>query len=228
MQLLPKNSALLLAVIAVVSLLQACGPSRFVKPLAKNEKAVAVSAGGPLIEFSGSTIPVPLTSIAYGHGVDSNITVFAGWHPTAALFNNLQLDIGATYSLATQKGNLPGLTVSPVMNIVRDLDEKLGRVWPQFDINTYWELGENKHLLYLGLSSWFELRLQRSHEQNQIQRWIPSPMVGYTHRVKKTDFNLEFKFIAPAADNRYTFVPYKSVFGDTGATGIYLSAVRRF
>ena len=36
-----------------------CAPSRIIKPLNKGEKAVSINAGGPLIGFAGTKIPVP-------------------------------------------------------------------------------------------------------------------------------------------------------------------------
>jgi hypothetical protein len=53
-----------------------CAPTRFVKPLDKKQQAVNLSLGGPLIGYSGLTIPMPFLTATYGYGIDSTLTGF--------------------------------------------------------------------------------------------------------------------------------------------------------
>lgn len=223
-----NNRQIITVLLGAFLLLQACAPSRFVKPLAEDEKALSFGFGGPFVDYDGTNIPLPLTSIALGYGLDSNLTLFGGLHTTALLFGNLQLDLGASYGILEQDKYIPGISISPVINIIIDLNDRANRLWPQADLNFYWTRTEKEHCLYVGASNWFELRKTRSNDQEQIQRWLFNPHLGYTHKLKNMDLNIEFKFLAPGADNRYAFVPYKSLLGTRGATGLYISAIKRF
>lgn len=215
-------------VVGVIALASSCAPTRFARPLAKGEQAVSASFGGPLIEYGNGTIPIPLTSIAYGTGVDSNLTIFGGLHTTALLYRNFQMDIGATYQFMAQDEYIPAISASPVVNFIFDIDDPVSRFWPQADLNLSWATRKDKDLLYVGAANWFELRKERSHSQEQLQRWIFNPHIGYTYKAKEVDLTAEIKIMAPGARSREAFIPYKSILGNNGATGIYLSAIRRF
>lgn len=47
----------------------ACSPTRYVVPLEKGDKEVTAHFGGPMVNFAGAPIPIPLTSIGYGQGL---------------------------------------------------------------------------------------------------------------------------------------------------------------
>jgi hypothetical protein len=200
-----------------------CAPSRYVKPLNKGEKNIGFTFGGELIEFGNSTIPLPLTSIAGGYGIDSSLTVFTGLHTTSLYFNNLQLDIGCTKNVYASKNGKTNISVSPVINFITDFDSPTTRLWPQLDINAYRFFGTKNHYAYLGFSNWFELANTRANEQPVSQHWIYNPQMGVVFNLKKNwILTTEIKLLAPNKENTYSFIPWKSMAGNYGATGIFL------
>jgi len=200
-----------------------CAPARFVEPLQKKQISIGGNFGGPIIDFAGAPIPVPLSSIEAGYGLDSNLTVFTGIHSTALIFNNFQIDAGLTYKLLNQKKYIPNLSVSPSFNFIADINDKKTKFWPILDINAYWNYGKRNNYFYTGFNNMFELSKTMANEQNQIQPWIFSPQIGHIVKGKSNQwqFLFEIKFLAPNQINTYSFVPYKSLTGQRGATGIY-------
>jgi hypothetical protein len=204
-----------------------CAPVRFVKPLEKKQSAVGVSLGGPLIDFSNITIPMPLVSASYGYGIDSTLTGFGGINLTSAIYGNAQVDLGVTKQLLKQDGYRPALSITPVANFIyRNKDAK--KLYPQLDISAFWEYNRKKDLVYAGLSNWFELSSQKSYGQDQPHHWLLTPLVGQTFVRKKGDFTIEAKVLASNIYYKSNVVDYKSPFGKNGAFGIYFGYTRKF
>lgn len=214
-------------VFLLIAVLSSCAPARFVKPLKEKERAVNVSLGGPLIEYSSAVIPMPLLSAVYGYGIDSTLTGFGGINITSAIYGNIQVELGATKKLLSQKGYFPALSVTPVANIIyRNKDAK--KFYPQLDVHAYWELNNQRSLLYAGISNWFELAGKKAHDKEQQNHWLLTPQVGYTFVRQKWDFTLEAKVIAPHLDYESNAVEYVSPLGKNGAFGIYFGYTRKF
>ncbi|MEN8928262.1 MAG: hypothetical protein ABF242_01865 [Flavobacteriales bacterium] len=210
-------------------ILGSCASSRFVEPLHKGEQAVAFDVGGPLIGFGDLTIPIPLTSVVYGRGIDSNLTVFGSLHLTSLLFTNLQTDFGATYRFYESSNEyIPSFSASANGNFIWDMNDTKVKFWPQLDINAYWHFGKNKHYLYAGVSNWWELASTRSQDRPQLDRWLVNPQLGFVYKAKKWFYSIETKFLAPNQDNVNAFVPYVSFLGNRGANGIYLGVGYKF
>jgi hypothetical protein len=204
-----------------------CAPSRFVKPLQKDQQAVSVALGGSLFEYGGLVIPMPFLSAAYGYGIDSTLTGFAALNVTSAVYGNLQLELGATKQVLKQSGYAPALSVTPVANIIyRNKDAK--KFYPQLDINAFWEFNGQRNLLYAGVSNWFELGGKKAHEQKQTDHWLISPQIGQTFIRQKWDFTIEAKIMAPGIAYESNVVEYKSPLGKRGAFGIYFGYTRKF
>ena len=66
---------------SIVLFLSSCAATRIVKPLEVKETRIGVSGGGPVIGFSGLTVPVPLSSIYVARGFKREISGFAGIIP---------------------------------------------------------------------------------------------------------------------------------------------------
>jgi hypothetical protein len=213
----------------ILILLSSCGVSRFVEPLEKKQHAVSVGLGGPIIDFGGAPVPVPLTNVAYGYGIDSNVTFFSGLHITSAAFANLQVDFGINYRPWNWKNPaIPKLAFSPTFNFIYDRDDYKVKFWPQLDFNMYWNFGKKKHYVYVGLSNWFELAPKRSADRVTLQHWIPCPQIGLVFKEKTREYCIETKFINPGAENTYSFIRYRSIMGKYGASGIYFNFVQKF
>ncbi len=207
-----------------------CAPSRFVKPLAKGEKQINVALGGPVINLLNAYIPIPLTSICGGYGIDSNTTVFAGIHTTSALFGNLQNDIGILRNIIPQKNCSPGISALVAINSMAHFgkDGNSFNLFPQFDANAYWSYGKKKNFFYVGVNTWFDFSKTRAHNEPQPDNIFLSPQLGHTFNGSKWNFTLEYKMIAPYISNKNIVVTYLPAIGTKGATGIYLAVTRKF
>ena len=205
-----------------------CSSSRFVEPLEKKQHAIGINLGGPLINFGGTIIPTPMSSIVYGYGLDSNLTLFGGLHTTSLIFNNFHSDFGVTYQFINQNKYTPSLSGSFNNTIVTSLRTGTTRYWPQVDLNGYWNFSKRNHFWYVGLSNWFELRSKRAHDLEQIKRWLPNPQAGVTLKTKTFQFNLEYKLLAVGISSNDVFVPYQSLSNNKGAMGLYLGITKTF
>lgn len=201
-----------------------CSASRFVEPLEKDQLAVGVNFGGPMIDYGGVPIPIPLTSLEVGYGLRNKFTVYSGIHTTSMLFGNLQMDFGGTYKFMDQQSFFPNLSVSPSVNTIWVSGDNKFKAWPVLDVNAYWNYGAKKNYVYLGFNNYFELSRTKALDQPQGSPIVFSPQIGHVLKGKdhKWEFTTEIKFIAPYARNSYAFVPYTGVTGQYGSTGIYL------
>lgn len=216
-----------LVVSLLVATLASCAPNRFVKPLDKGQQAAGLSLGGPLIKYGSATIPMPLLSATYGYGFDSTLTGFGGLNITSAFYGNVQLDLGVTKKLLSQKGYIPAVSITPVANIIyRNKDAK--KFYPQLDINAYWELNHNRNLLYAGVSNWFELSGKKAYDKEQPNHWLFTPQVGHVFMRRKWDITIEAKVIAPHISYQSNVAEYQSPLGKNGAFGIYFGYTRKF
>jgi len=204
-----------------------CMPSRIVRPLDKGQKTIGAHLGGPLIGFAGTTIPIPFTSIIYAQGVSEKTTVFGSIHTTSLLFGVIQTDIGACYNIYYNDSVRIGFSVTPAINMAYDKWEGNFKLWPQVDVNMYWDIKPKKSFVYLGVDNWFELSDKKAHDQDQTNRWIINPQIGYTNVRKKWNHNIEIKYLVPYKDNEPGVVDYKGINGK-GAVGIYVSFTRKF
>jgi hypothetical protein len=211
----------------ILVVLQNCAPSRYVKPLAKNQKALSFTFGGPLIKFSGAPIPIPFTTLGYGYGVSDDVTTYANLHTTSLLFGNGQLDLGATFNLY-KKENKFGITASPALQLAYNLRNQTGfRIWPSADVNAYFHLNTKSSYLYAGINSWFELSKLKAHGEAQQSPAIPNVHLGYTAVKTKWQHQFELKYLGIGIPNLPGVVDYIGISGK-GSLGIYYSLVRKF
>lgn len=211
----------------LIIITSACAPSRFVEPLNKNEHAVAVNLGGPLIEFASLVIPTPLSSVSYGYGIDSTKTIYAGLHTTALFFGNIQGDVGATFKILNQSGNIPNISLSPTINFIQRPNGP-GNIWPSADVNFYWNYGKSRSYFYTGATNWYEPQATRAHNESTLKRFIFNPQLGHVYKLNDWEIQTELKWLAPGVDNEMLFVPYRSFTGSSGATGLYFGVIKKF
>lgn len=214
-------------IIVCICSFQNCAPSRFVKPLAKKQKAASFSFGGPLIKFGGAPIPIPFTTLAYGYGLTDKITGYASLHTTSLLFGNLQSDIGATIKLF-EKENKFGISASPAIQVAYNIRNTTGfRIWPCADINTYFHFKEKPSYLYAGANSWFEFSKYKAHEQPQQRHIIPNLHLGYMIVKPKWHHQFEFSYLGIGIPNKPAVAEYIGI-SDKGSLGFYYSLIRKF
>jgi hypothetical protein len=207
--------------LCVFIFLQNCAPSRYVKPLKKNEKAVSFSFGGPVIGYASAAIPIPFTTAGFAKGLSDKLTAYAHVHPTSILFGNFQSDLGITYGLLNSEKTF-GISLSPAIQQAVSLRHSTGfRVWPSLDANAYQVVTPSGSYLYAGVNTWFEISSTRAHEEPQPRHVIPNIHAGYTITGKKWN-NLGAGIpVLPGV------VDYKGINGK-GSIGIYYSLIRKF
>jgi hypothetical protein len=210
----------------LICIFSSCAPTRFVKPLKAKQQAVSLSLGGPLIEYSSLAIPMPFVTAAYGYGIDSTLTAFGAVNITSALYGNIQVELGATKKLLKQKGKLPAISINPVINFIYR-NQRVSRLFPQLDVNAYWDYNRGRNFFYAGLSNWFEFKNEKAHGEEQTNHWIVSPVIGETFVRRKWNYTIEAKVLAPGISNR-SVAEYKTPFGSHGAFGIYFGITRKF
>lgn len=219
-------------IVCCAAFIISCAPSRLVKPLEKGEQQLNASIGGPLINFSGTTIPIPFTSLTYANGVADKATAFASLHTTSLMFGVLQTDIGVVRELYTPDSIsrlTPGISIAPSVNMAFDIWENNFRLWPQIDFNAYWILSKQRqHYCYLGLSNWLEFNQHKAHGEIQRNQWIFNPQIGIMLSKSKWNHQIEMKYLAPEIRNDNVVVDYAKPFGNKGAMGIYYSVSRKF
>ena len=206
---------------------QNCAPTRFVKPLAKNQNAIAANLGGPLIHFGKAVTPIPFTSLMYGRGITNSTTAFVSVHTTAMLYGNFQTDIGVCQSLYKNDSLKFGITLNPAINMVYDKWNQNFRAWPELDINLYKDILKQKAFVYIGLTNWFELASKKAHNETQQNHALINPHIGMTYNTKKWGYTLECKFLQMNKNNKPNVVDYVGI-QQKGAVGIYLNFARRF
>jgi len=222
-----KRGAISCLSIALAILLQCCAPSRFVKPLDKNQKAVSFSFGGPLIKYAGAAIPIPFSTLGYGHGISERCTAFGNLHTTSLLFGNVQLDAGATFGLLA-KEKTSGLSVTPELQFACHFGSaNSARLWPSLDVNYYRQLKNKSSFFYAGASSWFEFSQTKAHNEIQSKHVIPNLHLGYQVVKTKWQHQFEIKYLGLGIPNLPNVVDYIGI-SHKGTLGIYYSLVRKF
>lgn len=222
------NIKFIFGVSLVILLISSCAPTRFVEPLEKHESAVSANLGGPMIHFSGLVIPLPLSAITYGYGLDSNRTIFASAHTTALAFGVFQNEWGINQLVLKQQRLRPAVSCNLVANTAIDKWKKQFKFWPQVDINTYWHLKNQHRLIYTGISNWFELSKYRAHNELQPTHWIFNMQVGYRYTHNQWTYFVESKILAPTVSNQDLVVDYLKPWGQKGTAGIYLGILKKF
>jgi len=216
--------------ISALLFFNSCAPSRLIRPLDKGQKVVSANIGGPLFHYSGTVIPVPLTSLMYAQGITDNTSVFGSVHTTALLFGVAQTDIGVCQRLYYNDSLHLGISVNPALNIAQEFWPQFSggfKLWPQIDLNAYWEIHPKKSFVYAGFENWFELATQRADAQPQTTHWLFCPQVGYTYSRLKWNYSIELKYIAPNLDNLPNVVDYVGI-GGKGTLAFYISVSRKF
>lgn len=208
-------------------LISSCASTRIVQPLTKGEKEIGISLGGPIIGFSDVLLPVPMTSIYYAKGITDSLSVFGGLNGTSLLFGTGHVDLGACYQILKQNKLKPGISVSPVANLMLDKWDWNFRFYPQADAHLYWNYRQEKGLLYVGMSNWFELKSKTTYQMKQDKHWLPTIQLGTRYQREKVEWTIESRYIAPNYPNKYSVVEWKGI-GEKGVFGLYFGVNKKF
>jgi hypothetical protein len=166
--------------------------------------------------------------LSYAHGITPSLSAYGGVALTDLAFGNGHIDIGVTKGLLQPNGWKPGVSVSPNLHYIINFKAGDMRLYPTLDANAYWNINDKKHLVYVGISNWFELANVRPHNEPQKDVWVPSAQFGYTFNNRHhTRFTLEARYMAWFNDNVQLVPDYISP-TQTGALGVYLGVSKGF
>lgn len=212
----------ILTILSISSLLFSCGPSKFVEPIAYKQLSIGGHFGGPALDY-GIPIPLPISAIEIGYGLDTNVTVFGTLHTTSIIFGNFQTDLGATFKVLNQKTYRPNISISPGFNFIYSFSSDLAKLWPTLDLNAYWNYGNRKNYFYFGVNNYFELSKAMANGQDQVNHWLYNPQIGHVLKGKNGNgqFTAEIKWLGPNHENDFAFIPYATPQGNNGAIGVY-------
>jgi len=205
----------------------ACAPVRTVVPLEKNETHISASLGGPLIEFSGAVIPVPLSSVHLGHGLNNSTTFNVAMHTTSLLFGVIQIESSLCKQLYCNEEKKWGISTNPGFYFMIDTWKWKPVFYPMLDVNAYKIYSDNNHVLYLSYSQMIELSPSKAFEQEIQHRYIPWITAGHIWRRQKMNYTIEFKYLNFLQSNENIVVDYIAP-GKTGTFGLQLGFTRKF
>ncbi len=206
-------------------LIQFCAPARFVKPLDQGEWAVGANIGGPVVNLFNTSIPIPFSSIYAGYGYSERTTFHAGLHTTSLAYQTIQLDLGGTFLIRHQSGNIPAISTNFTLNSMMDTRVFNFRAYPSLAANGFYDYKYGR--FYFGTENWLDFFANEVPDNSQYNLWVPAYYLGQTFKLKKWEINFEYKNLAPFSWNKGHVVRYARS-GDRGAHGIYFTIQRRF
>jgi hypothetical protein len=159
--------------------------------------------------------------LSYRQGITDRNSIFTGLNTTALLFGVLYTDIGMLHCIKTSNNLSPGICISPIFNISTDFENYSWRVYPQIDLNCYFDYKANK-TIYFGIHNFFDLYKFKANQVPNSDKYIPSIYLGYHSKRKIFNYKLEMKYLAPAFDNQNAIIEYMSP-KQQGAFGLYFS-----
>ncbi len=201
-----------------------CSTTRFVEPLDKGDLAVGINAGGPLLVFSGSSIPLPLSGVYAGYGLKDNLTVYGSLHTTSLIFQTLQLEAGVRSNLYKGEKLIPSVSGGLALNGIVDFRAFNSRIYPELSINPYWNYG--RWQTYIGAQAWLDF-YEGGTPNNPNNFFVPSLSLGQSVDLGKWNLAFEYKRLGFNIDTDFSVVRYITP-GNIGAQGLYISAHRLF
>jgi hypothetical protein len=214
-----------LLLVPLLLLASACGVSRGVRPIGQGNGAVAVSAGGPVADYIGPKLPLPLSTVGGVYGVHDRVDIHGGMHvTTAALFGLWGFELGAGALVLDQlHPAAPALMVDVNLNAftgnLGEGDPPGGlRIFPETDLRASWAWGKAQHLSYTGASAFF------STSPGSV---TPAWVLGQQFRMGRTDLTLEGRWIRPGADPSSVTVDWGGI-GGKGVLATHLGFRVRF
>lgn len=214
-----------LLLIFVAAIFAACSPSVLVKPLKKGEQVLSAHAGGPMIQFAGIPMPIPLSGLEYHFGLRDRLSLGAGIGLTSLLFGTFQANASATYELLSEEHFFKtGLSAFAKGHFLLDKWQKNFRFYPEAGFHAYRQTGNQRW--YLGASAWFETQYA-GRKRTSTNPWVPMLHAGWQRAEGKWRPSVELKWIAPGENSENLVVDYIGIAG-RGSLGFYLGITKSF
>lgn len=203
----------------ILLLIYSCAPVRTVIPLEKGHSHVSVSAGGPLVRFSGVIIPLPLSSVCFSYGLKQRMTTNVALHTTSLMFGNLHLEGSATILAFKTESENSGFSLTPGSYALFRYNET-PFILPFTDFHFFHKLND-KALVYVGYSHFLDV--QHPHMTfSSISRWyVPSVQIGHIFQRNNLSFQVEIRYQHFLRSNENIVVNYISP-SNRGALALHL------
>jgi hypothetical protein len=198
---------------AIVVALSSCGVTQPVRVIDQGTTQAAVSLGGPLIPYSGMTVPTPYLNLGLIHGYRENLTLTANIHATMAVFKNAAFDVGAATRLARESNGWPELTAKGQLYVFSDLERiDALRIFPMVSVNASYLLGHST-LLYAGADQLLQF--------NKPQYFV-APFAGTQLSLSdRSALQIELKWMAANVNSAHGIFRGTGSIGDHGDIGIF-------
>jgi len=212
-----RTFGLLAAGLAGLLLAAGCGTVSAVRPLRREQSAVALSVGGPVAKVSGMDIPLPYAVLRYRYGVNDRFGLYAGGHLLQAALGNVVFDGGFSYHFVEQAGLVPAVGASGgVVAFLKPGSGGESAVFPQVDLTASWLAG-GRSLTYLGMQSMYQF--------DDRPYFAFAPFVGEEVRLgERFSLCVEAKWYGAGEPTRPRTIDYRLPLGGTGAVGFVLGA----
>ena len=206
--------------LVVVALSTACATTHLARPVGRGNTRVSASLGGPLVEFAGAPIPVPMSTVGVAHGVTESVDVHGELHPTAATHGVGGITAGAAWHpLASHPS---ALTVGGTLGTFFTTEDALllADVWLSGG-------GKVASWLWLGGGVHNTLRVATSAPGETIP-WAPTLFGLVAFRLsRRVTFDLELRWYALASCGQCVAIAYYAP-GSVGALGVILGVDYQF
>ncbi|HTW91721.1 MAG TPA: hypothetical protein VMH22_08435 [bacterium] len=189
-----------------------CGTAAAYWPLRRGQSALALEAGGPVVNLSGAQLPVPYPVARFRYGVTDRFNVNVGAHLLMPAFGVAGFDGGASYHFLDQAGWRPcvGVAVGEIGLI--EFDGRSATVFmPQADVTASY-LRANHSLSYFGVHTLYQIR--------PSFHMTFSPYVGHNFSVgRELSVGLELKWYAAYERAEPRAVKYSLPIANHGGLG---------
>jgi hypothetical protein len=159
----------------LLTLCAGCAVSRGIAPLAQGEHAVQISVGGPMMNLQGAPVPLPISSVGYGYGIDGRTHVHGAIYLTQLAFGVGGLDVGVATEMLSADGPRPRIMGDFTLYMFFGDTAKGGaeggfRLFPDLNLTITWDIGKWDHHVYVGFDNFFQ--------PFPVFRFYPTPYLG--------------------------------------------------
>jgi hypothetical protein len=198
---------------ALAIALSSCGVTQPVRVIDQGTTQAAVSLGGPLIPYSGMTVPTPYLNLGLIHGYKENLTLTGNIHATMAVLKNAAFDVGAATRLVRESNGWPEVTAKGQLYVFSDLERfDALRVFPMVSVNASYLLGHST-LLYAGADQLIQF--------NKPQYFV-APFAGTQLSLSdRSALQIELKWMAANVNSAHGIFRGTGSIGDHGDIGIF-------
>jgi hypothetical protein len=205
--------------------LASCASIKTVEPLKKGEVKATADLGGPMINFNGIPLFMPLTSIGSAMGISDNVSVFASIHTTSLMYKTFQLETSANTSLF--RFDKAVFRPIGVLILFVDYAKANGHFILMLILITIYITTTKLILHYFSFTSMMELHRKKAFDEPVTKRIIPHLTLGHRWVKDNSEWGLELKYLSFNKDNRNIVVDYIAP-GNKGSFGFYLSYAKKF